>query len=170
MIQVRRKKFDAALPLLRTLHEVWPLDPMAAAALAEIHHTRAEYEAALPYLLVVARSETHNASAIRRIADCHEHASRLPDARYWYQQALHIDPLAEEPHLRLAEIAMRLGEAPAAVEEYRMLCRIAPHSAKYHADCALAYHKLGDAENTRSFAERAVKLDPNSPVKTLLVD
>jgi len=169
-VHMRRKEYELALPLLHRLIEVWPIDPYAAEALAEIYFTREDFAAAQPFVLAAARANTHDLQAAQRAGEVCERLGQLPDARFWYLRALHNDPLAEAPHLRLAEVAMRLNDLPAAVEEYRVLCRIAPHSAKYHADCALAYRKLGDVANMREFAERAVKLDPHSPAAALLHD
>ncbi|HRX84792.1 MAG TPA: tetratricopeptide repeat protein, partial [Phycisphaerae bacterium] len=101
----QREEYGAALPLLRTLLEVWPLDPAPARVLADILYERGEYEAALPHYERMARDDTHDAALLRRIGDIHERAGRLSEARAAYERALDIDPLAEEPHLRLAESA-----------------------------------------------------------------
>lgn len=167
-LHMRRKQFDDALPLLTRLHKVWPIDANIADMLGTIHFEREEFDLALPYLLTAARSESNDAELAIRIAAIYERDNRLPDARHWYTEALHRHPLLETPREHLAEIAMRTGDVPAAIEEYRTLCKIAPHVARYHADCALAYRKLGDRENMRHFAERAVALDRNSPAAALL--
>jgi Flp pilus assembly protein TadD len=63
---------------------------------------------------------------------------------------------------------MKAGDTPAALAEYRTLCVLQPQNAKRFADTAFAYHKQGDAEQARQYAQQAVKLDPGSPAKALV--
>ena len=165
---LRRKEVDKATSQLRALNESWPSDPFAAQALASIYYEKDEFDAALPYLLKAAADDTHNTETFQRIGDVYERASQLPDARTWYARALHADPLNENAHLRLAEVAMRLSDLPAAIKQYRVLCKIAPQSAKYHERCALAYRKQGNREQMRTFAKRAVELEPASSATSML--
>lgn len=167
-IHVRREKHDDALPLLQTLRRVSPDDPFAPRVLAGIYLKHNDDDAALPELLEVARTEEHDAEIPQQIAAILARRDRLHDARFWYTQALYIHPLSEPVRLGLAELLMRMGDTAAAADEYESLCRINPRNAEYPTRCALAWHKLGNADKAREFAQQAVNLDPTSPAKALL--
>ena len=169
-IHLRRRQFDRALPLLVKLKRVWPLDPFAWRGLAGIYLEGGQFELALPELLEVARTNEHDADVPYQIGVIHQRRGNLPDARYWLLRSLYIDPFSLPAHERLATVLMQLEDTSAALEEYRVLCKLAPKKARYHADCAFAYHKLGDIDNARKYAARAVELDGNSPAAALLDD
>ena len=100
------------------------------------------------------------------LADCLR--EQLADARFWYTRSSYIDPLAVGPHERLARLAMRENSTAAAIDEYTILCRLEPGNAGYWADCALAHHKLGNADQARECARKAVAIDPASPAASIL--
>ena len=55
-----------------------------------------------------------------------------------------------------------------ALREYKMLTRIAPDNAKHFSDAAIAANKLGDKKQAADLARKAIKLDPNAPVRSLI--
>jgi Flp pilus assembly protein TadD len=65
---------------------------------------------------------------------------------------------------------MHADDAAAAVREYKMLTLLEPTNAKHFETAALAAAKLGDTTQARTFARRAVELNPASPVRSLLAD
>jgi tetratricopeptide (TPR) repeat protein len=167
---LEREEPDQAVPLLERLREVWPMGMFAVETLAKIHYDAGRFEEALPLLDIVAQQRQSHPDTWRRMGDIHERAGRLDAARTAYDRGLFIDPLDEQLHLSLAEIAMRQRDWPNAVTAYRTLCKIAPRSADYHSRCALAYRALGDNKNMREFAERAVRIDPAASAAVLLED
>jgi tetratricopeptide (TPR) repeat protein len=167
-IHLEREEPDQAVPLLERLREVWPMGMFAVETLAKIHYDAGRFEEALPLLDIVAQQRQSHPDTWRRMGDIHERAGRLDAARTAYDRGLFIDPLDEQLHLSLAEIAMRQRDWPNAVTAYRTLCKIAPRSADYHSRCALAYRALGDNKNMREFAERAVRIDPAASAAVLL--
>ncbi|HUU85043.1 MAG TPA: tetratricopeptide repeat protein [Phycisphaerae bacterium] len=167
-IVLRRQEYDEAVPWLERLKRVCPLSPASYRGLAGIYLRRGQAEAALPELLELARLDEHDPQVPGNIAAIMAGQDRLGEARYWYMQSIYIDPYEPKTHRKLAETLMRTGETEAAVNEYEMLCRMEPGQAQNFADVAFAYHKLGDGENARRRAEKAVELDPTSPAGALL--
>ena len=55
-----------------------------------------------------------------------------------------------------------------ALSEYEALCTLEPTRADYLARAADLSQRLGDNDAARSFARRAVAVDPNSPAAALL--
>ena len=63
---------------------------------------------------------------------------------------------------------MQVGDARTALAEYTMLTKLEPAVASHFSKAAFAANRLGDREQTKAFAEKAVALDPDAPAKGLL--
>ncbi len=167
-IALRRKAYDEAVRWFKRLKRVCPLHPASYRGLGGIYLERGDPEAALPELLELARMEEHDPGVAAGIGRIFAEQDRLGEARYWYQQALYIDAFDRDTHRKLAEVHMRLGDTQSAVEEYAALCRLEPQEARDYADAAFAYHKLGDTDKARRYAQQALELDPESPARSLV--
>jgi Flp pilus assembly protein TadD len=167
-IALRRKEYDEAIPWLERLQRLCPLNPASYRGLAGIYLRRGQADVALPELLELARLDEHDPQVPANVAAIMAARDRLGEARYWSTQSIYIDPYEPKTHRRLAEILMRMGDTPAAVDEYEILCRLEPDQAQNFADAAFAYKKLGDARNSRRCAIKAVELDAASPARALL--
>ncbi len=167
-IALKRRDFAAAEECFKTLKRLCPMDPVSYHGLAAIHLDRGDGKAALPELLQIAKTEEHDADIPLNIARIYDKDGRLPDARFWYRQAIYIDPFAHEPHEGLAAASMKAGDTAAALAEYKTLCVLDPENSGRFADAAFAFHKAGDVQNARTYAEQAVKLDAESPARSLL--
>jgi tetratricopeptide (TPR) repeat protein len=92
----------------------------------------------------------------------------LREAQYWYRQALSIDPSNVDLHQAMGDVCMQAGDCEAALREYKTLTNLQPTHAKHFEAAALAAHKLGDADQAQAFARQAIKLDPQSQVRSLV--
>jgi len=169
-VSLRRKDYDEAVRWFKRLQRLCPTDPVSYRGLAGIYLDRDQSEAALPQLLELARMDEHDAEVPAKIAAIFAARDRLPEARYWYSQSLLVDPFEPQTHQKLAEVLMRTGDTGSAVTEYEVLCRMEPEKAQHFSNAAFAYKKLGDAENARRCATKAVELESTSPARTLLDD
>jgi len=169
-IHLRRLDWDKAIEPLQRLQRDCPMNPLSWRGLAGIYLDRGEDEAALAQLLELARLEPNDPEFAARIADLSRKKGDLREARYWLGQALAADPLRPALHGLMAEICLQLDDTGAALREYKMLTLLEPGSAKHFADAAMTAQKLGDKAAARGFAHRAVALDPQSPVRSLLDD
>jgi len=167
-LALRRDNLKLAETLLRRLQRACPMDPASWRGLAGILLKRGEDEKALPQLLELARLDGNDHGIRAELGRIYRRRERLHDARYWYRQALAIDPFNVAYHETLGDVSMQAGDARTALREYRMLTKLEPRTARHFAQAAFAANRLGDEEATRQFAKRAVALDPKSPARGLL--
>jgi len=167
-IALRRKEWDRAAEALRRLQQLCPIDPASWGGLAGVYLERGEDDRALPQLLELARIEQNDADVARKAATILRRRGDLREAQYWLRQALSIDPSSVELHQAMGDVCMQSGDSEAALREYKTLTNLQPTNAKHFESAALAAHKLGNAEQAQAFARHALKLDPQSPVRTLV--
>ncbi len=165
---LQERRYDEALGWFERLKRLCPTHPASYRGLAGIYLRRGQVDEAQPLLLELARMDEHDAEVPADLAGIFAQQDRLGEARYWYTQSLYINPFQPSTHRRLAEVLQRMGDTPAAADEYEVLCKLEPDQAQHFADAAFAYHKLGDASNAQRCATRAAELDPTTPARTLL--
>ncbi|MFH1109071.1 MAG: tetratricopeptide repeat protein [Planctomycetota bacterium] len=167
-ITLRRKEWDRAAEALQRLQQLCPIDPASWGGLAGVYLERGEDDRALPQLLELARIEQNDADVARKAATILRRRGDLREAQYWFRQALSIDPSSVELHQAMGDVSMQSGDSEAALREYKTLTDLQPTNVKHFESAALAAHKLGNAEQAQAFARQALKLDPQSPVRTLV--
>jgi tetratricopeptide (TPR) repeat protein len=167
-IALRRKEWDRAAEALQRLQQLCPIDPASWGGLAGVYLERGEDDRALPQLLELARIEQNDADVARKAAAILRRRGDLREAQYWFRQALSIDPSSVELHQAMGDVCMQSGDSEAALREYKTLTELQPTNAKHFESAALTAHKLGNAEQAQAFARQALKLDPQSPVRTLV--
>lgn len=154
--------------LLRRLQQACPMDPASWRGLAGILLERGDDDEALPQLLELARLDSDDHDIRAEIGRIYRRQNRLRDARYWYRQALAIDPFNVAHHEALGDAEMQAGDAKSALKEYTLLTKLEPKVAGHFAQAAFAANRLGDREAAHRFATKAVELDPQSPARGLL--
>lgn len=167
---LRREDWAAAKTELHRLQKLCPADPFSSRALAAIYLQEDNDKEALAQLMNLAPVEQADPDIPAKIAEIAHRRGDLQEAMYWFRQALAIDPFSADLHEELAGVAQQAGDHKAALREYRMLSRIEPTKAKHFERAAVAADRLGDTEAAKSHAAKAVKLDPNSPAKALLLE
>ena len=167
-IALRRKEWDRAAEALKRLQHLCPMDPASWGGLAGIYLERGEEEPALPQLIELARIEQSDPTIPQKVASIVRRRGELREAQYWYRQALSIDPSNVELHQAMGDVCMQSGDGEAALREYKILTKLQPTQVKHFEAAALAAHKLGDADQAQAFARQAVKLDPQSQVRSLV--
>ena len=168
IIKIAGEENDKAIPYLQKLKEVWPMDPFAASQLAGIFYERKRFDEALPMFMEIASVNEHDHQIPFRIGTIYKQKGDLKNAMKWFTNSLHLAPFDEKTHEELARIMLQQKKTESAIREYRILCEINPKEARYFNDCALAYNKLGDQENARKYASKAVAIDKNSSAGVLL--
>lgn len=159
---------EAAVRQLEQLKKACPLDPQSYRGLVGIYLKRGQKEKALPELLELARLQDDDVDLAAKLASLYQEAGNLPEATVWLKRAVRIDPYAVETHAQLAGLLMRSEKFGEAAREYDVLVRLRPDEPKYLTELALSLHRAGRGEEARAAAERAVKMDENSPAKVLL--
>jgi tetratricopeptide (TPR) repeat protein len=167
-ITLRRKEWDRAAEALKRLQHLCPMDPASWGGLAGVYLERNEEDLALPQLSELARIEQNDSTIPQKVAGIFRRRGELREAQYWFRQALSIDPSSIDLHQAMGDVCMQSGDSEAALREYKTLTELQPTNAKHFESAALAAHKLGNAERAQAFARQALKLDPQSPVRTLV--
>ncbi|NOT02690.1 MAG: tetratricopeptide repeat protein, partial [Phycisphaerales bacterium] len=162
------RDFDAALGYYSHLNRVSPLDPDADKGLAGIYLDRKDYDHALPHLLALAATDDHDPEVPASIGMIFAKQDRLADARYWYTQSIYTDPFNAATHRELAAVLIRAGDEKTALQELDAICTLEPKDPAHFEQAARLAHRFGDVESARRYAARAVALNPNSLVKSLL--
>jgi len=166
-VALARKEWDKAEEFLRRLQRVCPHDSESWQGLAGIYLERGENDKALAQLLELSRTNVHDPDAPAQVAAIHTRRGHIRDATFWYRRSLFISPF-DVTHLdALADAYMQLGDTAAALRQYAMLTRIEPANAAHFENAAVAAHKLGDTGAAQKFAKEAVKLNPDSGVRSL---
>ena len=167
-LALRDKSYDEAVRWFERLKRLCPTHPASYRGLAGVYLQRGQLDEAQPLLLELARMDEHDPDVPADLAGIFARQDRLGEARFWYTQSLYINPFKPQTHRKLAEVLQRMSDTKAALEEYEVLCKLEPDRAQNFADAAFAYHKIGDTDNAKRCATKAVELDPTSPAGTLL--
>jgi len=167
-ITLRRKEWDVAASALQRLQHLCPMDPASWGGLAGIYLERNEEDLALPQLLELARIEQNDPTIPQKVASIARRRGELREAQYWYRQALSIDPSSVDLHQALGDVCMQTGDSEAALREYKTLTELQPTNAKHFEAAALAAHKAGATQQAEALARQALKLDPQSQVRSLI--
>ncbi|MFQ5353299.1 MAG: tetratricopeptide repeat protein, partial [Candidatus Binatia bacterium] len=167
-IALRHEDQKRAETLLIRLQAVCPMDPTSWNGLAGIYLDREENDRAIPQLLELTRLVSDDHEIRAELGRLYRRSGRLRDAQYWYRQALAINPFDVDYHEAYGDVCMQAGDARTALTEYRWLTKFEPDVADHFAKAAFAAKRLGDKKQMRTFATKAIALDPNSPAKALL--
>ncbi|MCH8147501.1 MAG: tetratricopeptide repeat protein [Planctomycetes bacterium] len=167
-ISLVREDWDQAVEALTLLQRLCPIDPESWKGLAGIYLERGDDDLAVVQLLELARNNVSDADVPAQIAKIYVRKNRLRDSIYWYRRSLFIAPFHVPYRRALGDVYMQVGDTAAALREYIMLTKTEPMRGAHFERAAIAAHKLGDDEAARSFASKAVKLDPDSDVQSLL--
>ncbi len=164
-LAVDRGDHDAAIPMLQRLKSACPGDPYADRTLAGIFLTSGDNPAALKHLLELARVEENDAGVAEAIADIYRSMERWHDARYWYLQTIFINAYEIAPHLALAYVYGKLGQAKGVAGEYAALCLLESDNVEYLKQASLAHAAIGATEAAAEFSRRAEAITPIMPEK-----
>lgn len=167
-IMLRRNQLDRAADALERLQRNLPIDPASWRGLAGIYLKRDDEERALPQLIEFARLVDDDADVRHKIAQIYKRQGRIRDAIYWLSRALFIEPFNVELHRALGNTCLQANDPECALREYHMLTLIEPEQPAHFESAALAAQKLGRQEQAVEFAHRALKLNPESTVRSLI--
>lgn len=167
-IAMRREQWDRAIEMLQQLQRLHPIDPTSWSGLAGIYLKQGEDQLAMTQLLELARLNDADVDVAAKLGRMFRRQENWSDAIIWFRRALVIDPFDVTLHEVLGDTCMQSSDTPCALREYLMLTRLEPDQADHFSAAARAAHKLGDKKKTQFLARRAVELDPNSDVKSLI--
>jgi tetratricopeptide (TPR) repeat protein len=88
----------------------------------------------------------------------------VPKAIAKMEKAIQIDPLYRDAHCNLGVLYARVGRMTDARAEFQLARDIGPAAGTIYADRALASLALGQHQEAREFASKALALDPDNAI------
>jgi tetratricopeptide (TPR) repeat protein len=128
-------------------------------AVAEV---RGDLNAARESLTAWLALEPHSAPARQRMGKAQFSLKNYDDAYKELQQAFKDDPALEQPALSMGWLYTRAGNPKKAEEWIAFALKAAPNDAHVRTDAAGWYVEQGRADDAKTQAEAATKLDPRS--------
>ena len=161
---------DEARTLYRRLKIRCPADPVSYRRLAALALENGEEDEALGNLIDLWSYDADDAEIAMQIAALLAKQNKDREALVWLERALHVDPYRTDLHERLGALYSRFNRWEDAAVEYEVLSGLEPKRAEHPARLAWCYSRLGQPAEAKEAARRAVRLDPQSPARSLLVD
>lgn len=132
---LRRKQFDEAERLYRTILDHWPDEPDALHYLGVLQHARGDGAAAEALIRRAIRLMPEEAGPWNNLGNVLVGLQRIDDAIAAYSRSAELDPQAPEAHNNLGSLYRRRGDLEAA----EAACR---HAVQLCADFAAAWYNL----------------------------
>jgi tetratricopeptide (TPR) repeat protein len=134
-----------------------------------ILHARSEPGYKQRYLALLERlssAEPDNVTVMRYLGEA-ELAAGTPQAaenalRY-FSRAIRLGSELPSDYILLAELLVRSGKLPAAIELLKRGMRLAPFVPEYYGDLAVRYWQVGNYAAAKQTAERGLQLFPGDP-------
>lgn len=130
-------------------------------AAALLHGGRPEQAALL--LEQVLNEQPGNATDLNNLAIAYMRMQRFDEARSSLDEARRVAPEKFSTWLNLSSLALRTGDAGAAVAFAEAAVERSPKMSQTHVALAMAEAELGNLERTAAALERAVQLDARDP-------
>ena len=161
---IKEKKYNAAIPSLRTVVRERPQMGSAWEALAQCLRATKQYGAAVePYQQALALQPKPNLAY--NLGYCAMKAKRYDTAVAAYQQALEMDPGFVEARYNLSLTFMNAGRYTDAVASFDRLLEMEPNSYRAYYSQGLSYYYLGEYDKALECYDLA--LEQNETVNVL---
>jgi len=167
-IYLAREQYDLAIAPLKRLQRLCPADPSSWRGLAGVYLEQDDLDAARTQLLELARLDENDAEVRSHLGRVFRHRAEPGEARYWYREALFIDPFSVNTNEAYADLVMQMGDSETAFRVYKLLTSLSPGEVSFLEKAALAAVKAGHRDAARAFAKKAVQLAPQSPARAIL--
>lgn len=159
-------------PPVRDLYPDYVQAGSAYELLAEAHLARGDKAAAAAELERYARAGGRQPALLKKLGALYREAGRTREAAIAFERALYVDPLEEETHRMLGDLLLELGEAQAAVREYKAVLALQPlDAAVAHFNLARAWRAAGRVEEAKEHVLAALEAAPGyRPAQKLLLE
>jgi len=159
----RREKFQEAVPFLRAAAEKMPESFMAHYELGLTLGKLNQWEAALPQVQTTVERMPTSAQMHFDLAVVYTHLKNLPDAIEEYEKTLQIDPDNFQANLIYGRLVLLEGHPETALPKLSHAATLEPESEEAHNFLAVAYQRLGQAENAERERAKAIQLRNKPP-------
>ena len=160
---VHREQYQEALPILRTAVEKIPDSSMAHYELGVALVKLEQWEAALPEVEAAVARKPASAQLHFDLAVVSTHLKHVPEATREYEKTLELDPNHFQANLMYGQLLLLEGHPDAALPKLSRAAELDPESAEAHGFLAVAYQRLGRAQEAERERTRAVHLKAQPP-------
>jgi choline-sulfatase len=144
---VSHKRYEEAVPLLKTAVEKLPDSAAARYELAIALMNIGEWEIALPQMQAAVGLNPDSASLHFTLAAVETRLKQVPEALAECDKALKIDPDHFDANLTYGKLLLMQGHPELAITSLSHAVKVKPESAEAHFFLGEAYQKLGDTES-----------------------
>jgi len=160
---VHRAQYQEALPILRTAVEKMPDSSMAHYELGVALVKLEQWEAALPEVQAAVERKPASAQLHFDLAVVSTHLKHVPEATREYEKTLELDPNHFQANLMYGQLLLLEGYPDAAMSKLSRAAELDPESAEAHGFLAVAYQRLGRAQEAERERAKAVRLKTQPP-------
>ena len=146
-IQLANGDLEGALATLATVRRLDPLDGRPILVMAQLHENLGNHDQSLALLAEYVERFPGDVSGYYGVADYHRRRGRYEDVREVLERAIALEPLAQEPTRRLADLDLdfgRLEEARAGYEGSLRQARTPAQRAQALARLTHYHHRRGE--------------------------
>jgi len=156
-IQMENEDWEGVLATFATIRRLDPLDGRPISAMARIHENLGNYDQSLALLAEYVERFPGDLSGYYGLADYHRRRDRYEDAREVLERAVALEPLAQQPARRLADLDLdvgRLEEARAGYEHLLGQARTPAQRAQALSRLTHYHHRRGEMATAIQVIER----------------
>jgi arylsulfatase A-like enzyme/Flp pilus assembly protein TadD len=160
---VRLRRFQEALPHLKSAAEKEPGNGLAALELAECRLGLNDPEGAVAALRAGQEASPRNPRLYRREGEILLRSGRREDAARAFEHELDLSPQDALLRVRLGEIHRDLGETDTAIRFLREAVALDPEPASYWNSLGMVLGGAGDLEEAEQAFREAIRRDESDP-------
>jgi len=156
-MQAANDDWEGVLETLATIQRLHPLDGRPILDMAGAHENLGNYDQSLALLAEYVERFPGDVSGYYGLADYHRRRDRYEDAREVLERAIALEPLAQEPARRLADLDLdvgRLEEARAGYEHLLGQARTPAERAQTLSRLTHYHHRRGEMATAIQVIER----------------
>ncbi|MEM1109574.1 MAG: tetratricopeptide repeat protein [Planctomycetota bacterium] len=159
---------DQAITWLNQYAAARPVDPWPHTVLVRLAFELDRPEDALGSLQLLERSDNYTSAWSHQLAQLHRNAGRLDAAQRAIERALYCEPYHAGHRELAATIALQRRDLAAAAFQVESLEILEPDRAQHPTRLAVIYSRIGRIDDAKAAAQRAIALDPQANVRSIL--
>ena len=120
-----------------------------------------EYSKGLDVLNEASKRFKTDGDMVAKIGQCYELSGDLVKAKFYYKQALELDPLNSEIYFRMGECLSKEGNWKSAISSYERALSLDDKKEEYMAAMAEAHLEIGEVNIAHELFKKAIELAPD---------
>jgi tetratricopeptide (TPR) repeat protein len=159
----RLGNFQDAEPLLERAAQLSPDDAHVLWSLGYVHGMLGKYQDAVDSFERAIRSAPRKAELYGELGHWLGRLGRKDEAVAAYQHAISLNPASYQSHTSLAVYYKKQFRMPEALREYETAFRLGERNFEHRVDMCIAYHMVGEFQQSVTCLKAAHAQDPRNP-------